>query len=297
MVFAPFLIMFREGLEAALIIAILIAYLNKTNKSEFKKYVWGGTGLAIILSVVIGAVLVFTLGELKGVAEQLFEGVAALLATVVLTAMIFWMAKNAKNIRTELQQKIDTIVSNKYTIGLAALAFIAVFREGIETVLFLTASYGVDFGGTTLGIILGLIPVLIIAFLLLKGTVKLPLHKFFKYTGVLLIVFAAGLFGFGIHELMEVGEGFGVQFGFLGDHTYDVNPKDATDAFHEKGAVGSVFKALVGWDGNPENLRVIGYVLYWLIIGGYFLRTYKGISFRQTLKVKLGRGYTPVNKE
>lgn len=289
MVFAPFLIMFREGLEAALIIAILIAYLSKTNKSEFKKYVWGGTGAAIVLSLVIGAALVFTLGELTGVAEQLFEGIAALLATVVLTAMIFWMAKNAKNIKTELQQKIDIVVSNKYTIGLAALAFIAVFREGIETVLFLTASYAVDFGGTTLGIILGLIPVLILAFLLLKGTVKLPLQRFFKYTGVILIVFAAGLFGFGIHELMEVVESAGIDFGWFGAHTYDVNPADATDAFHEKGSVGSVFKALVGWDGNPENLRVIGYLLYWLIIGGYFLRTYKGISFRQTVRSKLGK--------
>ncbi len=289
MVFAPFLIMFREGLEAALIIAILIAYLSKTNKSEFKKYVWGGAGLAIILSVIVGAILVFTLGELTGVAEQLFEGIAALLATVVLTAMIFWMAKNAKNIRTELQQKIDTIVSNKYTLGLAALAFIAVFREGIETVLFLTASYAVDFGGTTLGIILGLIPVLVLAFLLIKGTVKLPLHKFFKYTGVLLIVFAAGLFGFGIHELMEAGESSGIEFGWFGEHTYDINPSDVTNVFHEKGTVGSVFKALVGWDGNPENLRVIVYVLYWLVIGGYFLRTYKGISFRKSVKAKLSR--------
>ncbi|MBI4163602.1 MAG: FTR1 family protein [Candidatus Aenigmarchaeota archaeon] len=289
MVFAPFLIMFREGLEAALIIAILIAYLSKTNKSEFKKYVWGGTALAVILSVIVGAILVFTLGELTGIVEQLFEGVAALLATIVLTAMIFWMARNAKNIKTELQQKIDTIISNKYTIGLAALAFIAVFKEGIETVLFLTASYAVDFGGTTIGIILGLIPVLVLAYLLLKGTVKLPLHKFFKYTGVLLIVFAAGLFGFGIHELMEAAEGSGIEFGWFGEHAYDINPRDATDAFHEKGAVGSVFKALVGYDGNPENLRVIGYVLYWLIIGGYFLRTYKGISFRKTVKSKLSR--------
>ncbi len=289
MVLAPFLIMFREGLEAALIIAILIAYLSKTNKSEFKKYVWGGAGLAIALSVIIGAVVVLFFGTLQGVAEQLFEGITSLLATVVLTAMIFWMAKNAKNIKTELQQKIDTVVSNKYTIGLAAIAFIAVFREGIETVLFLTASYAVDFGGTTLGIILGLIPVIVLAFLLLKGTIKLPLQQFFKYTGVLLIVFAAGLFGFGIHELMEAAESSGIEFGWFGEHTYDINPKNSTDILHEKGVVGSVFKALVGYDGNPENLRVIGYVLYWLFIGGYFLRTYKGISFRKTVKAKLGR--------
>ncbi len=274
MAIAAFLIMFREGIEAALIIAIIVAYLVKINRQDMKKYAWIGSGFAIILSLGIGYVVFVTFGTLTGVSEQLFEGIASILATSVLTAMIFWMAKNAKNLKGNLQYKIDTLVTRKYVLGIALLAFIVVFREGIETVLFLTALYGIDFTGTLIGTIGGIVLSVVIAVLLLKGTVRLPLQKFFKYSSVLLIIFAAGLFGYGIHELMEVGEGLGYDWGVLGEHAYDINPSDSSHMLHEKGSVGSIFKALIGYDGNPEILRVIVYLGYWLIIGGYFLKTY-----------------------
>jgi len=286
MVLAPFLITFREGLEAALVIAIIIAYLVKIGRPDLKKYVWIGTVPSVALSIVLGYIVLVTYGSLEGATEQIFEGTAALFATVVLTTMIFWMAKNARNIKEHLQKKIDTFVSTSHLIGVAVLAFSVVFKEGVETVLFLTASYTLDAVGTLIGTVTGFLVVLLIAFLLLKGTVRLPLQKFFKYTGVLLIIFAAGLFGFGIHEMMEVGEGLGFDFGFWGEHTYDINPADKDHLLHEKGAIGSIFKALVGYDGNPENLRVAGYIIYWIIVGGIFIRLYKQISFRQVVRDK-----------
>ena len=286
MTIAAFLIVFREALEAALIIAIIVAYLTKTNRQEAKRYAWLGSGAAIVLSLVIGIVVFLVFGKLEGVVSQLFEGIASLLATAVLTAMIFWMARNAKNIKDNLQKQIDTLLTKKYVFGIALLAFIAVFREGIETVLFLTALYGIDFTGTVIGTVAGLAVVLFLSFLLLKGTVKLPLQKFFKYTSIVLIVFAAGLFGYGVHELMEAGEGLGVDFGFWGQKAYNINPAEQGHPLHEKGAIGSIFKSLVGYDGNPEILRVIVYLAYWIVIGSYFLKTYHNFSFRNYLGLR-----------
>lgn len=276
MAVAPFLIMFREGLEAALIIAIIIAYLTKTGRLDLRKYVWFGTGAAILLSLVIGVIVFVVYGALSGVIEKLFEGLASLFATVVLTTMIFWMIKNAKNIKGELHRKLDSVINRKYVLGVAVIAFIAVFREGIETVLFLAALVSIDPSGVVIGSSIGFLTAILFAFLLLKGTVRLPIQKFFKYTSVILIVFAAGLFGYGIHELIEAGELMGQDFGFFGEKAYDINPTEETNLLHEKGAIGSIFKSLVGYDGNPEWLRVFGYIGYWLIIGSWVL-----ISFRR----------------
>ena len=286
MVIAAFLITFREALEAALIIAIIVAYLTKINKNGAKKYVWIGSAAAILLSFAIGILVFIFFGKLGDLAESAFEGCASILATIVLTAMIFWMARNSRNMKEHLQKKIDTFISKKYLIGIASIAFIAIFREGIETVLFLTALYGIDFAGTFIGMAGGLLIVVAISYLLLKGTVRLPLQKFFKYTSIILIVFAAGLLGYGIHELMDAGEGIGVNFGFWGQHAYDINPADEKNPLHEDVAIGSVLRGLVGYDGNPEILRVVVYLAYWIVIGGYFFKTYKGFSFRDYLGLR-----------
>ncbi|MBI4173099.1 MAG: FTR1 family protein [Candidatus Aenigmarchaeota archaeon] len=269
-----FLITFREALEAALIIANIIAYLTKIGRKDLNRYVWIGSGLAVAASVLAGAALLFTYTSLEGVAEQLFEGTAALLATVVLTSMIFWMGKNANRIKGELEQKVDVSISTMHLVGIASIAFIAVFREGIETVLFLTALFGIDFAGTAAGMAAGLALVAALGYLLIKGTVKLPLRQFFKYTSVLLIVFAAGLFGYGVHEYIEALEGSGTELGILAEPAFNLNPADASGPLHEKGAVGSILKALVGYDGNPELLRVLAYLGYWAVVGAYFFAIY-----------------------
>jgi len=163
--------------------------------------------------------------------------------------MIFWMAKNAQKIKGELQQKIDIAITQGQLFGIVTLAFVAVFREGLETVLFLTATFFLDASGTMIGILIGFVVVVILAMLLMKGAYQLDIRKFFQYTSIILIVFAAGLAGYGIHELIEAGEGAGVEFGILGQQAFNINPAMNPDGtyplLHEKGAVGSILKALV----------------------------------------------------
>jgi len=294
MVFAPFLITFREALEAALIITIIIAYLTKIGRKDLHKYAWFGSLAAIGGSIGIGVIVLLFFGALEGVAEKLFEGTAALLATAVLTSMIFWMAKNSKNLKGKLQHKIDITITKKFLLGISVLAFIAIFREGVETVLFLTPLFGIDFQGTLYGMLGGIIVVLVLSFFLLKGTARLPLQTFFKYTSVILIVFAAGLFGFGIHEYIEAGEELGVGIGIFGQSAFNINPAEG-HILHEKGAVGSIFKALVGYDGNPEWLRVFGYFGYWMVIGFFVRRVFKApvIAKPPLTAPMLGNGKRP----
>jgi len=273
------LITFREALEAALIIAIMVSYLTKVGKGSLKRYAYIGTVAAIIVSFALGSVIQIVYGGLDEVTAELFEGGASLTAVVVLTYMIFWMTGHSRRIKGELQKKIDTAIERNELFGIATLAFMAVFREGLETVLFLSTAFFQDSIGTIIGISLGGTIVLTLAVILMKGISELNIKKFFLYTSVLLVVFATGLAGYGVHELIEAAEGRGFKIGFLGDEAYDLNPSLNSDGsypiLHEKGVVGTILRALVGYDGNPEWLRVIVYIAYWLIIGNYMLRKYR----------------------
>lgn len=274
-----FLISFRESLEAALIVVIMAVYLQKVGKAELNRYLYLGTGAAIIASIILAGIVQLVYGGLTGIAAEMFEGVASIMATVVLTYMIFWMSGHAKRIKSELKERIDLAITKGQLLGIATLAFIAVFREGLETVLFLTATFFLDPLGATIGLLIGFVVVIVLAMILMKGAHSLDIGKFFKYTSIVLIVFAAGLAGYGIHELIEAGEGVGVEFGLLGQEAFNINPSRNPDGtyplLHENGAVGSIMKALVGFDGNPEWLRVLVYVGYWCVVGTYILRTYK----------------------
>jgi len=277
--FPSLLITFREALEAALIVAIIVAYLKKVGKAELNRYAYLGLGGAVGASLILGFIVQRVYGELTGVSAQLFEGAASLTAVVVLTYMIFWMAGHSKKIRGELQASIDVAINKGEQLGIAALAFVAVFREGLETVLFLTAAFFLEPVGVVTGIIVGTIIVIFLAILLMRGAYRLDIRKFFKYTSVLLIVFGAGLAGYGVHELIEAGEGAGMEFGVWSQHAYDINPPIHPDGsyplMHESGVIGSILKALVGYDGNPEWLRIVVYIGYWLIVGTYIIKTYR----------------------
>ena len=272
------LITFREALEAALIVAIMVTYLKKVGKGELTRYAYLGSGAAVIISLVLGVAIQMVYGGMNKVTAELFEGVASLTAVVVLTYMIFWMTKHSKNIRGELEEKLDIAVSQGELYSIASLAFVAVFREGLETVLFLTTTFVQDAMGTILGVIAGAAIVLVLAVLLMRGTYQLDIKKFFAYTSILLIVFSAGLAGYGVHELIEAGENMGYDFGVMGQKPYDINPPVNPDGtypiLHEKGGVGSILKALVGYDGNPEWLRIIVYLGYWAVIGTYVFKAY-----------------------
>jgi len=277
--FPSFLVAFRESLEAALIVVIIVAYLKKIGKTDLNRYLYIGTSAAIVASINLAWVIQVIYGGLGGIAAETFEGAASLTATAVLTYMIFWMAKNAQKIKGELQQKIDIAITKGQLFGIATLAFVAVFREGLETVLFLTATFFLDALGAMIGVLMGFVVVIILAMLLMKGVYKLDIRKFFKYTSIILIIFAAGLAGYGVHELIAAGKGAGVEFGILGQQAFNINPPMNPDGtyplLHEKGFVGSILKALVGYDGDPEWLRILVYIGYWLIVGIYLLKTYR----------------------
>lgn len=276
--FPSLLITFREALEAALIVTIMVTYLRKIGKQELNKYSYLGAGSAIVVSLLVGVGLQTLYGGLGDTSGQLFEGVASLTAVVVLTSMIFWMTKHSKGIKGELEGKIEQAVTQGELYGIAALSFIAVAREGLETVLFLSATFIQDQVGTIIGALIGALIVLGLSVLLMRGTVNLEISKFFKVTSILLLIFGAGLAGYGVHELIEAGEGSGIDIGVLGEKPFDINPPVNPDGtyplLHEKGVIGSVLKALVGYDGNPEWLRIIVYIGYWIVIGTYLYNKY-----------------------
>ena len=209
---ASFVIALREGIEAALIVSIVLAYLKQVGASDRSRLVWWGTGLAIVLSAALGTAIFVAGAEFEGTAEQVFEGLVTLAAVAVLTWMIFWMRRQGARIKSELQEKVDTaLVSGG--LALAGLAFFAVLREGIETALFLfAATKGTAVEGTAvapatqvIGAVLGLALAVVLGVLLYRGGIRMNLRSFFRVTGLILIVVAAGLFAYSLHELQEAG--------------------------------------------------------------------------------------------
>lgn len=266
-------------MEAALIITIVASYLKKIGKQRLNRYLYQGAIAAIGASILVGMAVLAVYGELAGTSAEIFEGTASLIATVVLTYMILWMTRHASSLKEELEQKVNTAATKGQLFSIVTLSFVAVFREGLETVLFITTLAVIDPLGTILGVATASLIVIFLATALIKGIYRVNIKRFFQATSLILIVFAAGLVGYGVHELIEAGESSGVELGVLGQNALDVNPPQNIDGtyplLHEKGAVGAVFSTLVGYDGNPEWLRVIVYLCYWLVIGTYVLLTYQ----------------------
>ncbi len=281
-----FVITFREALEAALIVGIVAAYLKKVGRSEANRYLYLGTSLAVASSVALAWLLQAIYGGLSGPYESLFEGATGLAAAGFLTYMIFWMTRNARKIRGNLERKLDTSLTGGQLLSVAAIAFVAVFREGIETVLLLTAIFFIDPSGTASGILLGLAAVGIAAVLIMRGSYRMNLHRFFKYTSVVLLVFAAGLVGFAAHELSETAENLGFNLGVMRQQAFNVNLAPSS-IFHEEGALGSLLSALFGYTLSPEWIRLGVYLAYWLVIGGYLILAYRNISTRVVRPLRL----------
>jgi high-affinity iron transporter len=203
-----FVITLREGFEAALIVSLILAYLAKTgNLERHSSAVWWGVGSAVGFSVVIGAILFASVGELEGTGEAVYEGVAMILAAAVVTWMVFWMRKQAATIGANLREQVDRSLIAGGGFALAAVAFVGVGREGIETALFLFASVG-DSGAvvSVIAALLGLAVAVVLGVLLYRGALRLDLKRFFTITGVLVIGFAAWLLFGGLHELGEATE-------------------------------------------------------------------------------------------
>ncbi len=256
-----YLIAFREVLEAALIISIVIAYMTLTNKQHLAKYIWWGVALAVAASILAGLVVATFYGGLPEATMKLFEGVAALIAVAVLTSMIIWMAMKGSRLEEDIQRRTTEVVERGAVTGLVAFAFIMVFREGFETVLFLTPFATSDPTGTAYGLLLGIASALVISFAIFKLGMRINLKSFFYLSSILLVLLAAGLAGYGVHELLEYQEEIGAQVGWAGEYAYQLDiPKD--NPLHHKGTVGSVFAVMFGYSVKMEWARVLVHVAY-----------------------------------
>ncbi|MGZ8601342.1 MAG: iron uptake transporter permease EfeU [Actinomycetota bacterium] len=265
---AAFLVAMREGIEAALIISILLAYLKQIQARDRQYLVWWGTALAVVVSIVVGTVI-FALGaEFEGEAEQVFEGLVTLAAVGVLTWMIFWMRRQGARVKSELQERVDTALLTG-GFALAALAFVAVLREGVETALFIfaaakgTAVESGGVGGQVIGAMLGLTLAVVLGVLLYRGGLRLNLRSFFRITGLLLIVVAAGLFAYALHELQEAG-----WLPVLAGTAFDIST-----TFPDDEGAGGILRAIFGYQANPTWLELAGWFGYLVIVGGMFLRS------------------------
>jgi high-affinity iron transporter len=255
-VLAATLIAFREGLEAALIVGIVIGYLVKIGQGSRVRVAWMGVGAAAALSVLIALGINAVGAELEGRAEQIFEGVTMFLAVAVLTWMIFWMRYQARFLKAALEKEVRTAALSGQTWALFSVTFLAVFREGVETALFLSASaFAGDGGGTLVGAVLGLGLAAALGWFIYASTVRLNLRMFFNVTSVLLLFFAAGLLAHGVHEFQEAG-----LLPMTIEHVWDIN-----HILDEQSPLGEIMKALFGYNGNPSLLEVISYVAYWVL--------------------------------
>ena len=259
----------REGVEAALIVSIILAYLARTgNASQFPR-IYLGTVAAIVVSITTGVVLFLTVGELPQPYEQVFEGLTLLLAASVVTWMLFWMRRQSAAVKGELHARLDRVLTQGGVWSLVVLAFTAVIREGIETSLFLVGQVtaaGQEPGGGAIGVLLGALTGLVVAVGLgygfYRGSRRVNLGTFFRWTGIALVFLAAGLLGSAVHEFAEIGA---VPFG--GQIAFDISGVLP----HESG-IGQFLAAVLGYTSKPEIIRLVVQVAYLVIVLGLYLR-------------------------
>ena len=252
-----YLLTLREGLEAALIIGIVLSALRQMKCEELAPTVWAGTISAAVLSLISALALTSFGLNLEGSAEEIFEGIAMLSAAAILTWMIFWMNRQAHTLKSDIEKNVQRATTQRGKRALFLLAFFAVLREGIELALFLTAAtFATDAQQTLIGAILGLATALLLGWAIFASTIRLDLVRFFKVTNLLLILFAAGLVAHGVHEFNEVG-----WIPSIIEHVWDINP-----ILNEKATFGSMLKALFGYNGNPSLTEVIAYLAYFAFI-------------------------------
>jgi high-affinity iron transporter len=252
-----YLLSLREGIEAALIIGIVLGALRQMRRTELSSIVWIGVISASLLSILAGILLTMLGLSFEGKAEAIYEGVAMLLAAGILTWMIFWMSRQARNIKSELESGVHKAAFEGGRRGLFALAFLAVLREGIELALFLVASvFASDVQQTLIGTFLGLGTAILLGWSFFATTVRLDLQRFFQVTGFLLILFAAGLVAHGVHEFNEA-----TVVPAVIEHVWNVNP-----ILDENSTLGSMLNALFGYNGNPSLTEVLAYFVYFVAI-------------------------------
>jgi high-affinity iron transporter len=250
---ATFFLMLREGLEAALIVGIVAAYLVKIGRRDALSKVALGVLAAVGLSIAIGLAVTLTIEKLPLVVQETLEGTAALIAVGVLTWMLFWMRRQGRALKGELEQGVDLALTAGSTWALVGLAFVAVIREGVETVLFLIPILSFNGTGidTVVGGILGLVVAVGVGWAIFVAGVRVNLRRFFTVTGAVLIFVSAGLVAFAIAEFGEAGlfANAGTAFNLNG-------------VLPDSSPLGNILRGLFGYRSSPTPLEALGYAAY-----------------------------------
>lgn len=271
----PFLIMMREGLEAALVVGIVASYLKQTGRSEWMPAVWAGILLAVATSLFAGAALQLASAEFPQKAQELFEGIVGLVAVVVLTTMVFWMRRAARSIKAELHASIDAALArsaSRQSAGqgwaLVGMVFLAVAREGLESVFFLLAVFQQSRGvAAPLGALLGVAVAVALGWGIYAGGVRLDLRRFFRWTGVFVLIVAAGILAGSIRSLHEAGV-----WNLLQATAFDLS-----QVLPVASVTGTIFSGLFGYHDTPAAGEVIAYVVFLAITLLAFLRPAAGL--------------------
>jgi high-affinity iron transporter len=259
-----YLIGLREGLEATLVVSILVAFLVKSGRRERLPQVWAGVLAAVALSVGFGALLTYVAQDLLAPAQrELFEAVTSVAAVGFVTWMIFWMRRTARRLSSELRARLAEAV----TVGgvaVVGMAFLAVVREGLETaLLFYAAARGATTSaGPLLGIILGVATSVALGWGLYASALRINLTKFFTWTGLLLVLIAAGIFKYGIHDFQEAGVLPG-----LGVHAYDI-----TSWYDPSAWYGALLTGMLNITPAPTVLELVAWLAYGIPVLLLFLR-------------------------
>lgn len=262
-----FLVTLREGLEAGLIVAIILAYLKSTNQRPHFRTVLVAAVAAVAVSLAAGTAIFAVAGEFEGRAAEAFEGLAMLAAVGVLSWMIVWMKQQSAGIKKSLEREVAAAVGMGSVFALALIPFSAILREGLETAVFLFAATRTSAPlESTVGATAGILVAVGLTWGIYSGGYRVNLRVFFNVTGFLLIVFAAGLLAHGIHELQEAA-----LLPIFIAHVWDIN-----HIVDDGSGVGLWLKALLGYNGNPSLLEVVAYPIYLALASWYFaaLRPY-----------------------
>jgi high-affinity iron transporter len=257
------LIGLREGLEAALVVSILVSFLVRSDQRAQLRWVWLGVGVAVLLSVAVGAVLTYGTSQLSFTAQEAVGGIGSIIAVGFVTAMVFWMRAAARTISSGLRGQLTKAIEVG-SLAVAVVAFIAVAREGLETAIFFYAavqSAGVGTGLPLLGFVIGITAAVALGWLIYRGTVHINLNVFFRVTGVLLIIVAAGILAYGMHDLQEAGILPG-----LNTLAFDVSASVPPDSWY-----GVLLKGIFNFSPQTTVLEAVVWVAYVGIVMPLFL--------------------------